>query len=174
VAKSIHEHGMRAAVAINPGTPASAITDEVAAVADMILVMTVWPGHGGQKFIEDCLPKVRCYVAFTFIHLPSILTRYPACQVAELRNRFPSMNIQVDGGVGAKTIHSCAHAGQSHLGHTLLVRRLGVANYQSVRGILGANVAVAGSALFGAENPAELIVTMRSAINEARPQWKQE
>ena len=42
---------MRAAVAINPGTPSSEIADELAQAVDMILVMTVWPGAGGQKFM---------------------------------------------------------------------------------------------------------------------------
>ena len=65
---------MRAAIAINPGTPASEISDSVAHAVDMILVMTVWPGAGGQKFIQECMPKV-----------------------AELRARYPDLDIEVDG-----------------------------------------------------------------------------
>ena len=72
---------MRASIAINPGTPATEISDEIAHAVDMILVMTVWPGAGGQKFIAECVPKV-----------------------AELRARFPELDVEVDGGVGPKTI----------------------------------------------------------------------
>lgn len=86
---AIHKRKMKAGVAISPDTPSSVITDEIAGAADMLLVMTVHPGQGGQKFMESCLPKVE-----------------------ELRARFPQMDIEVDGGVGPKTIDSCAHAGQ--------------------------------------------------------------
>jgi ribulose-phosphate 3-epimerase len=99
---------MKAGVAISPDTPSTAITDEIANAADMLLVMTVYPGssqvhlflahtfqtillgRGGQKFIERCVPKV-----------------------AELRARFPEKDIEVDGGVGPKTIGVCADAGWS-------------------------------------------------------------
>lgn len=95
---------MKAGVAISPDTPSTAITDEIGAAADMLLVMTVYPGasqyrffdwspqggtgRGGQKFLERCVPKV-----------------------AELRARFPEKDIEVDGGVGPKTIGVCADAG---------------------------------------------------------------
>jgi ribulose-phosphate 3-epimerase len=97
---------MKAGVAISPDTPSTAITAEVGELADMLLVMTVYPGvfcshgflvsvsremfpgRGGQKFIERCLPKV-----------------------AELRARFPHKDIEVDGGVSPKTIDACAQAG---------------------------------------------------------------
>jgi ribulose-phosphate 3-epimerase len=97
---------MRAGVAISPDTPASAITNEVGELADMLLVMTVYPGaccilfyslrpcvilstgRGGQKFLERCVPKI-----------------------AELRSRFPDKDIEVDGGVGPKTVDVCSHAG---------------------------------------------------------------
>lgn len=88
--KAIHNRKMKAGVAISPDTPSSVITDEIAHEADMLLVMTVHPGQGGQKFMEGCLSKVE-----------------------ELRARFPQMDIEVDGGVGPKTIDSCAHAGGS-------------------------------------------------------------
>jgi len=81
---------MKAGVAISPDTPSTAISDEVAAAADMLLVMTVHPGRGGQKFIEKCVPKV-----------------------AELRARFPNKDIEVDGGVGPKNIGICADAGSN-------------------------------------------------------------
>lgn len=80
---------MKAGVAISPDTPSTAVTDEIAEAADMLLVMTVYPGRGGQKFLDRCVPKV-----------------------AELRARFPDKDIEVDGGVGPKTIDVCADAGE--------------------------------------------------------------
>lgn len=94
-------------MAISPDTPSIAITDEVGNLADMLLVMTVYPGSsfqprvhmleaksdmlgkGGQKFLDRCVPKV-----------------------SELRARFPEKDIEVDGGVGPKTIGACADAGK--------------------------------------------------------------
>lgn len=49
---------MKAGIAISPDTPAEVITQEIADSVDMILVMTVHPGKGGQKFMEECMPKV--------------------------------------------------------------------------------------------------------------------
>ncbi|RDB28628.1 Ribulose-phosphate 3-epimerase [Hypsizygus marmoreus] len=112
---AIHNRNMRAGVAIAPDTPSTAITDEIANAADVLLVMTVYPGRGGQKFLERCVPKV-----------------------AELRSRFPNKDIEVDGGVGPKTIDVCANA--------------------------GSNVIVAGSAIFGAENPEQVIATLKSTV----------
>lgn len=116
---SIHERNMKAGVAISPDTPSTSISEEVGELADMLLVMTVYPGRGGQKFIERCVPKV-----------------------AELRARFPDKDIEVDGGVGPKTIHVCAQA--------------------------GSNVIVAGTAIFGADKPDEVIATLKSAVNTAQ------
>ncbi|KAK0506324.1 ribulose-5-phosphate 3-epimerase [Armillaria luteobubalina] len=87
---SIRGRNMKAGVAISPDTPSTAITDEIANAADMLLVMTVYPGRGGQKFLDRCVPKV-----------------------AELRARFPEKDIEVDGGVGPATIGVCAHAGHN-------------------------------------------------------------
>lgn len=84
----IHSHGMRAAVAISPHTPSSAISSSLGDKCDMLLVMTVVPGAGGQKFMKECVPKVK-----------------------ELRERFPEKDIQVDGGVGPGTVGCCARAG---------------------------------------------------------------
>lgn len=101
---------MKAGVAISPDTPSTTISEEVGELADMLLVMTVYPGEfcchcflsgtlkgtfpgrGGQKFIERCVPKV-----------------------AELRARFPTKDIEVDGGVGPKTVDACAQAGTSSM-----------------------------------------------------------
>jgi len=55
----IHSHDMKCGVAISPQTPSTAITDQIGEKADMLLVMTVHPGAGGQKFMEECVPKVR-------------------------------------------------------------------------------------------------------------------
>ncbi|KAK0456697.1 ribulose-5-phosphate 3-epimerase [Armillaria borealis] len=88
--RSIRGRNMKAGVAISPDTPSTAITDEIANAADMLLVMTVYPGRGGQKFLDRCVPKV-----------------------AELRARFPEKDIEVDGGVGPSTIGVCAHAGHN-------------------------------------------------------------
>jgi len=114
--RTIHKRNMKAGVAISPDTPSTAITDEIAEAADMLLVMTVYPGRGGQKFLERCVPKV-----------------------AELRARFPNKDIEVDGGVGPKTIDACAQA--------------------------GSNVIVAGTAIFGAEDPEKVIATFRSTVD---------
>ncbi|KAJ3574081.1 hypothetical protein NP233_g1988 [Leucocoprinus birnbaumii] len=115
----IHARNMRAGVAISPDTPSNAISDEIGAAADMLLVMTVYPGRGGQKFLERCVPKV-----------------------AELRERFPDKDIEVDGGVGPKTIDVCAEA--------------------------GSNVIVAGTAIFSAQNPEEVISVLKSTVNTAQ------
>ncbi|PBL01240.1 ribulose-5-phosphate 3-epimerase, partial [Armillaria gallica] len=88
--RSIRGRNMKTGVAISPDTPSTAITDEIANAADMLLVMTVYPGRGGQKFLDRCVPKV-----------------------AELRARFPEKDIEVDGGVGPSTIGVCAHAGSN-------------------------------------------------------------
>lgn len=58
VIDQIHAAGMRCGVAVSPQTPSTAITDEIGEKADMLLVMTVHPGAGGQKFMEECIPKV--------------------------------------------------------------------------------------------------------------------
>ncbi|KIK70879.1 hypothetical protein GYMLUDRAFT_210468 [Collybiopsis luxurians FD-317 M1] len=120
--KAIRNRNMKAGVAISPDTPSTAITEEVGKEADMLLVMTVYPGRypcrGGQKFLERCVPKV-----------------------AELRARFPDKDIEVDGGVGPKTIDVCADA--------------------------GSNVIVAGTAIFNAPNPEEVIQLLKNTVNTA-------
>lgn len=88
----IHSHQMLAGVAISPETPSSSITDSIGNSADLLLVMTVRPGRGGQKFMPECLDKV-----------------------SDLRQRFPGKNIQVDGGVGSGNACQCAKAGSNVL-----------------------------------------------------------
>lgn len=88
---SITEKGMRAGVALKPGTPAEALIPVLHAVPgiSMVLVMTVEPGFGGQSFMSDMMPKV-----------------------AALRKAFPELDIQVDGGLGpGVTITQAAEAG---------------------------------------------------------------
>lgn len=147
---------MKAGVAISPDTPSSAITDQVANAADMLLVMTVYPGmpfrslrlvrflnisfscagRGGQKFLDRCLPKV-----------------------ADLRARFPEKDIEVDGGVGPSTIDACAHAGNVLRGFTV---------YPELKLSLGSNVIVAGTAIFNAPDPEQVITLLKATVNTAQ------
>ena len=90
---------------------------------DMLLVMTVEPGFGGQPFLESCLPKVEQ-------------------ARAAARERGLDIWIQVDGGVSAETIERCAAA--------------------------GADVFVAGSAVYRAEDAAAQIETLRELAAAAR------
>jgi ribulose-phosphate 3-epimerase len=85
----IRAAGMLAGVALKPGTPAEAVHALCdAGKADMVLVMTVEPGFGGQAFMPETMPKVRA-----------------------LRARYPEMDVQVDGGLGPNTIDQAADAG---------------------------------------------------------------
>lgn len=85
----------------------------------MVLVMTVHPGFGGQKFMASELPKVTA-----------------------LRDKYPDLNIEVDGGLSEHTVDQAARA--------------------------GANVIVAGSAVFGARDPGEVIRVLRQAVEGRR------
>ena len=88
VIQAIREHGCRAGVAINPGTPVEAVS-AVAADVDLMLCMTVNPGWGGQAFIASSPQKIAA--------LRSLLTA--------------GTPLEVDGGVDAATAPSCAAAG---------------------------------------------------------------
>lgn len=89
VARHIRAAGMLCGVALKPKTPVSSVLNLVEEqLIDMVLVMTVEPGFGGQSFMQDMMPKVE-----------------------ELRARFPCLNIQVDGGIGPGTIDAPARAG---------------------------------------------------------------
>ena len=85
--RKVKEAGMRVGIGIKPRTSVDVVLPYVADV-DMVLVMTVEPGFGGQKFMSDMMPKVRT-----------------------LRERFTALDIEVDGGVGPATIDECAAAG---------------------------------------------------------------
>ncbi|KAL8899665.1 MAG: hypothetical protein Q9207_006077 [Kuettlingeria erythrocarpa] len=120
----VHEQKMLAGIAIKPETPVDVLWDilenvDQAEVPDMVLVMTVHPGFGGQSFMASELPKVKA-----------------------LRERYPDLNIEVDGGLSESTIDQAAEA--------------------------GANVIVAGSAVFGAKDPADVIAKLRSAVDTKR------
>ena len=85
--RRIRAMGLKNAIVINPETPVDHLFPYLNEI-DEALVMTVHPGYGGQKFIEECLPKV-----------------------AELRKRRPSLDIMVDGGINAETAVLAAEAG---------------------------------------------------------------
>lgn len=106
VVNQIKEGGMRAGVAVNPATPLS-VLDPILGELDMVLIMTVNPGFGGQKFIPYTMEKIRS--------LRRILTE-----------RGLAADIQVDGGISSANVREVLEA--------------------------GANVFVAGSAVFG-EDP---------------------
>ena len=84
---AIRAAGMDVGVALKPGTPLEAI-EAFGDKVDLVLVMTVEPGFSGQSFMHDVMPKV-----------------------AEARARYPSLQIQVDGGLGPDTVDAAAKAG---------------------------------------------------------------
>lgn len=88
---AIKSHGMKAGLAINPDTDVSVLKDYLEMV-DMVLVMSVYPGFGGQRFIPDTLDKLK--------------------QVKELAAAVnPDMYIQVDGGITLENVRSVVEAG---------------------------------------------------------------
>lgn len=91
VVQQIRSLGVKAAVSINPATPVEMI-EEVLDDVDMVLIMSVNPGFGGQKFIDHVLAKVR-----------------------ELRKLKPDLDIEIDGGVNAETAKLCVEAGANIL-----------------------------------------------------------
>ncbi|TQS78080.1 MAG: ribulose-phosphate 3-epimerase [Candidatus Methanarcanum hacksteinii] len=91
----IHENGLKAGISLNPGTPVSDITIYLNKV-DLVLVMTVQPGFGGQSFREEGIPKIE------------FLRRY----ADENGLRY---DISVDGGINRNTGKRCADAGATVL-----------------------------------------------------------
>ena len=112
---AIHELGMKAGVAINPHTPVSVLEDILPQI-DLVCIMSVNPGFGGQKFIENTYQKI-----------------------TKLRTLANQLNtevlIEIDGGVG-------------HQNAMALIKA-------------GADVLVAGNAVFGAQNPIEMITELK-------------
>ena len=88
---SIREAGCRAGIVLNPGTPAAAVESLLAHV-DLVLVMTVQPGFGGQPFRTDMLPKIAQIEAWR-------------------RERGFDYRIEVDGGIDLETARACRAAG---------------------------------------------------------------
>ncbi|MBR1757140.1 MAG: ribulose-phosphate 3-epimerase [Lachnospiraceae bacterium] len=113
----IHEMGLKAGVALNPATPLS-VLDYVLPDLDMVLIMTVNPGFGGQKLIPACYQKIR-----------------------DLRERIDALgldiDIEVDGGVDANSIGKLAEAGANVF----------VAGTAVFRGDIAENVAVLKAAI---------------------------
>jgi ribulose-phosphate 3-epimerase len=120
--QAIRAAGARPAVALNPSTPLSAL-EYVIGDCEMVLVMTVNPGFGGQRYIDACTDKVRQLRA-----------------LADRKN--PSLEIEVDGGVKVETAGLVAAA--------------------------GANVLVAGTAVFGAKDYRAAISGIREAARAAQ------
>ena len=115
LAREIRGQGARASMALKPATPVEPYADMLGEL-DMLLVMTVEPGFGGQKFLDLCLPKIRR--ARELISAAGL-----------------ELWLQVDGGVSVDTIARCAEA--------------------------GADVFVAGSAVYSAEDPDAMVQHLR-------------
>ncbi len=92
VVEHIRSLGARVGVTLNPGTEVETIWSVVEAV-DLVLVMSVWPGFGGQKFIPNALDRLRAIRA-------------------KLR---PEQRLEVDGGIGLATVEEAARAGADTL-----------------------------------------------------------
>ena len=117
LARELRSAGARAGMALRPATPVDPYEDLLPEL-DMLLVMTVEPGFGGQKFLDLCLPKIR--------------------RARELISRHDlDLWLQVDGGISLETIERCAEA--------------------------GADMFVAGSAVFAADDPADMVEQLRTA-----------
>jgi len=115
LAREIRKQGARASMALRPATPIEPYADLLGEL-DMVLVMTVEPGFGGQKFLDLCLPKIR-------------RTRQLLDEVGG------DVWLQIDGGVSAETIERCAAAGVDSF--------------------------VAGSSVFGADDPDTMVAELR-------------
>jgi len=134
--RAIRAAGARSGFAFNPGTaiePYEDLLDEV----DMVLLMTVEPGFGGQKFLDIVLPKIRRTRAML---IARNARRSLAAEGLEIW-------LQVDGGVSDETIERCAEA--------------------------GADVFVAGSAVYGAQDPVRAARDLREQAERAiaRAAW---
>jgi ribulose-phosphate 3-epimerase len=121
--RAIRAAGARAGLAINPATPVEPYADLLPEL-DMLLLMTIEPGFGGQQFMDFVLPKIRR------------AARLAAASGGEIW-------IQVDGGVTEETIGRCAEA--------------------------GADMFVAGSAVFGSDDHAGRVKALRAAASGRGP-----
>ncbi|MDY4231899.1 MAG: ribulose-phosphate 3-epimerase [Candidatus Faecousia sp.] len=93
--KRIRENGVRAAISVKPKTPAEAVLPFLP-YCDLILVMTVEPGFGGQSFMQDMMPKLKTIRGY-------IDAQNPGCE------------LEVDGGVNAETARLCRENGANVL-----------------------------------------------------------
>jgi ribulose-phosphate 3-epimerase len=141
--RAIRACGARAGLGINPGTAIESYEDLLAEV-DMVLLMTVEPGFGGQKFLDLVLPKIRRTRAMIASRAAA------AAREAGTASGVGEIWIQVDGGVSAETIERCAEA--------------------------GADVFVAGSAVYGAQDPEQAVRNLREQAERAtaRAGWRGE
>jgi ribulose-phosphate 3-epimerase len=119
--RMIRSAGARAGLAINPATPVEPYADLLPEI-DMLLLMTVEPGFGGQRFLDLVLPKIR--------RARALIASYGT-----------AIWLQVDGGVSEETIGRCAEA--------------------------GADVFVAGSAVYRADDPAAAVQSLRAMAEQA-------
>ena len=113
--------GCKAGISVKPNTPVEEVFPYLDKL-DMVLVMTVEPGFGGQSFMYETMDKIKTLRS-------------------EIKRRGLSTDIQVDGGINDKTVETAAEA--------------------------GANVFVAGSAVFGAEDAAKAIDDLRNLAEKA-------
>jgi len=118
--QDVKAHGMKVGLAIKPNTPVEAVMPYLP-LLDLVLVMTVEPGFGGQKFMESMMEKVKMLRQLSSTSVPSY-----------------SFDIQVDGGLAPDTIDAAARA--------------------------GANMIVAGSAVFKSDDPAQVISSLRRRV----------
>jgi ribulose-phosphate 3-epimerase len=117
LARELRSHGARASMALKPATPIDPYEDLLPEL-DMVLLMTVEPGFGGQKFLDLVVPKIR--------------------RARELMDKHGvEAWLQVDGGISLDTIERCAEA--------------------------GADVFVAGSAVYSADDPDAMVAALREA-----------
>ena len=121
LARELRSLDVRASMALKPATPIEPYEDLLSEL-DMVLLMTVEPGFGGQKFLDLILPKIRRTKQLVAKHGGDIW-------------------LQVDGGVSADTIERCAAA--------------------------GADTFVAGSAVFGADDPDAAVRELRRLASES-------
>ena len=120
--QTIKEKGVKAGVSLNPSTPLACV-EEILPDIDLLLIMTVNPGFGGQKFISGMLPKIR-----------------KARELAQTRGL--KMAIEVDGGVTAENIGTLAEA--------------------------GADIFVAGAAIFGSTSYSDTIARMKAILGRIK------
>ncbi|MEW5298619.1 MAG: hypothetical protein WDW38_000655 [Sanguina aurantia] len=118
LAAAVRAAGMHVGIALKPSTPAEVLFSYLdQGLLDLVLILTVEPGFGGQKFMAHHVGKA-----------------------SVLRQRYPSLHIEVDGGISASTIDVAAAA--------------------------GFNVIVAGSAVFGSDDPQAVITTLRQSVDK--------